>query len=130
MILARKSKTQIVANNSTNRTINGIKYKNVNLVHDEVKLYEIIVNHARKVQQVLSHNMEVREYLARSMNMKDGCALIEESEIELHKNNVDIGIIGGQNTLKKKIHFSLIAHIYADIIQFLESYLQSYLIET
>jgi hypothetical protein len=34
LILARKSKTQVVVNTSINKIVNGIKYKNVNLIND------------------------------------------------------------------------------------------------
>lgn len=34
LILARKSKTQVVVNISINKIVNGIKYKNVNLIND------------------------------------------------------------------------------------------------
>jgi hypothetical protein len=34
LILARKSKTQVVVNTSINKIVNGIKYKNVNIIND------------------------------------------------------------------------------------------------
>lgn len=55
LILVRKSRTQISAN-SNNRIINGLKYKNLNLTHDEIQLYESLVMHIRSLQNVLDQS--------------------------------------------------------------------------
>lgn len=48
--------------------------------------------------------------------------------IESIKNSIDIGIVGGQNTLKKKLHFSLLAHVYAELIQFIERIVNNFIL--
>lgn len=48
LTLARHSRTQI-PKTSSDRILNGIKYKNLNMVHDESKLYENILMHIRSI---------------------------------------------------------------------------------
>lgn len=43
-----------------------------------------------------------------------------------YKDSVDIGIIGGQNSLKKKLHYALIAHIYTKIREEVDTYITKF----
>jgi hypothetical protein len=38
------------------------------------------------------------------------------------KDSVDVCIVGGQNSLKKKIHYAFIAHIYTALLQMSKKY--------
>ena len=39
------------------------------------------------------------------------------------RRSIDVGIVGAQNCLKKKLHFGLTAHIYADAVKVAEGIL-------
>lgn len=88
-----------MASNSINRIVNGIKYKNVNLISEEIGLYAELMEGVRRVEEVLGG---YRRYGGDNGRGKE---------------TVDVGIIGGHNSLKKKIHYAMIAHVYADFIQ-------------
>ena len=53
LMLARRSKTQVVSNSCVNRIVNGIKYRNVNLHSEEIAMYDKIMERVRKVEGLL-----------------------------------------------------------------------------
>ncbi len=122
LLLARQSKTQLHPSVPTNRILNGIKYKCSNLVHDEIQLYETVLRHAGKAHEAVRNNGRYErqqqgsgEYDSLGQERVDGRFWGRDS--------VDVGFVGGQNCMKKKLHFGLLAHIYADVIQRIEALL-------
>lgn len=49
LILSRRSKTQIIPISSLDKIVNGIKYKNVNLIQEEAMLYAKVVERVKEV---------------------------------------------------------------------------------
>lgn len=97
LILSRRSKTQVIPINSLDRIVNGIKYKCTHLLHEEAAVYSAAVERIRRVEESL------RDFRGRSSS-------------DENREGVDLGIIGGRNSLKKKLHYALIAHIYNDAL--------------
>ena len=47
-----------------------------------------------------------------------------EESISSHKKSVDVGIIGAQNCMKKKIHFGSVAHVYSDAVAIAQKHVE------
>lgn len=72
LILARKSKTQVVTNNCVNRIVNGIKYKNIHLHSEEVTMYERIMERTKRIDDILRAIRERRENMFVQEEQVDG----------------------------------------------------------